>query len=39
MVTGSTHASRCATQPIYATITDYYAQNSMLTINLQKFPE
>ena len=28
MVTGSTHASHCATQPIYATVADNYAQNS-----------
>ena len=30
MVNGSTHASHCATQPIYmyATVTDNYAQNS-----------
>ena len=29
MVTGSTHATYCANQPIYATVTDNYAQNSM----------
>jgi len=37
MVTGSTHASHCATQPVYATVTDN-AQNSMPMIT-QKFPE
>ena len=31
MVTGSTHATYCATQPIHATVTDNYAQNSMPT--------
>jgi len=36
MVTGSIHASRCVTQPIYATVTDNYAHNS---INSDKFPE
>jgi len=46
MVTGPTHASRCATQPICATVTDNYAQNSMPTVTLTeiswvnlKFPE
>jgi len=30
MVTGSTHASHCVTQPIYATVTkNYYAHKSM----------
>jgi len=29
MVTGSIHASHCVTQPIYATVTDNYAHNSM----------
>jgi len=38
MMTGSTHATYCATQPIHTTITDNYAQNSMPTIT-QRFPE
>ena len=38
MVTGSTHASHCATQPIYATVTDNYAQNPMPMITLTKIP-
>jgi len=38
MVTGSTHASHCATQPIYATVTDNHAQNSMPMITLTKIP-
>ena len=38
MATGSIHASHCATQPIYATVTDNYAQNSMPTITLKKIP-
>jgi len=38
MVTGSTHASHCATQPIYATVTDNYAQNPMPMITLRKIP-
>jgi len=38
MVTGSTHATYCATQPIHATVTDNYAQNSMPTITLTKIP-
>jgi len=38
MVTGSTHATDCATQPIHATVTDNYAQNSMHTITLTKIP-
>jgi len=43
MVTGSTHASHCVTQPIYATVTkDYYAHKSMRHRNIphdfQKFP-
>jgi len=37
-VTGFTHASHCATEPIYATVTDDYAQNSMPTIALTKIP-
>jgi len=37
-VTGSTHASHYAIQPIYATVTDNYAQNSMPTITLTKIP-
>jgi len=37
MVTGSTHASNYATQPIYATVTDN-AQNLMPTITLTKIP-
>jgi len=28
----------CATQPIHATVTDSYAQNSMSTITLTKIP-
>ena len=43
MVTGSIHASRCVTQPIYATVTDNYAHNSMPKryhhIANDKFPE
>jgi len=32
---GSIHASRCVTQPIYATVTDnYYAHNSMPKIEI-----
>jgi len=38
MVAGSTHASHCAAQPIYATVADNYAQNSMPTITLTKIP-
>jgi len=38
MVPGSTHASHRATQPIYATVTDNYAQNSMSMITLTKIP-
>ena len=38
MVTGCTHASHCATEPIYPTVTDNYAQNLMPTITLQKIP-
>jgi len=36
MVTGYTHASHCATQPINATVADNNAQNSMPTITLTK---
>jgi len=36
MVTGSTHASHCVTQPMYATVADNYAQNSMRMITLTK---
>jgi len=39
MVTGSTHASHCATHPINATVADNYAQNSMPTITLTKIPQ
>jgi len=49
MVTGSIHASHCVTQPIYATVTDNYAHNSMpkryiISYNIEskssdKFPE
>jgi len=35
---GSTHASHCAKQPIYATDTNNYAQNLMPTITLAKIP-
>ena len=38
MVTGSTHATYCATQPIHATVTNNYAQNSMPMITLTKIP-
>jgi len=34
----STHASHYATQPIYATVTDNYAQSSMPMITLTKIP-
>jgi len=37
-VTGSTHPSHCATQSIYATVSDSYAQNSVPTITLTKIP-
>jgi len=38
MVTGSTHATYCATQPIYATVTHNYTQNPMPMITLTKIP-
>ena len=38
MVTGYTHASHCATQPINATVADNNARNSMPTITLTKIP-
>ena len=38
MVTGSTHASHCATWPINVTVTNNYAQNSMPKIRLTKIP-
>ena len=34
MVTGSTHARHCATQPIYASVTDNYEFS-----RIKKFPE
>ena len=36
MVTGSTHTSHCATQPIYATVTD---KTQCARSHLQKFSE
>jgi len=36
MVTGSTHASHCANQPINAIVADMYAQNWMPIITLTK---
>jgi len=38
MVTGFTHASHCATHPIYATVPDNYAQNSMPMATLTEIP-
>jgi len=38
MVTGSTHASLCAIQPIYATVTDIMHKTQCPRVHLQKIP-